>query len=102
MSSKSIYTLSKLCKFIRIVNKVDPLLFTIQYLFNYVLHVFISYVCCVNCTCHLCTSVNWLWDVYILIVNKNKIFFLLYIWILFSFMQRVLIIFTQPHGNEVM
>ena len=26
---------------------------------NYVLHVFISYVYCVSCTCHLCTSVNW-------------------------------------------
>jgi hypothetical protein len=32
-------------------------------LFNYVLHVFISYVYCVNCTCHLCTSVNWLWEI---------------------------------------
>jgi hypothetical protein len=32
-----------------------------------------SFVYCVNCTCHLCTSVNWLWEIkiYIYIDNIN-------------------------------
>ena len=63
--------LSKLCKFIRIVNKrICPLGWSTSFhkLFNYVLHVFISCLYCVNC--HLCTSVNWLWE--IKIYNKGE------------------------------
>jgi hypothetical protein len=84
--NNSVYTLCKLWKFIRTVNnRICPLgwstSFTIQYLFNYVLHVFISCVYCVNS--HLCTSLNWSewvseWVSEWLLFNANSAIFQLY------------------------